>query len=483
MKGEEVKKKNIILLVAVILGVLVSVIDLPESIRIVDGVELTKEAQTALGILIFFLLLWMTEAIPFHITGLLAMVILAACNVGTFQEIVKEGFGSDTIIFFIGVLILSSFITLSGLGNRISMFVLSLTGNSTSMIILGFIIVGALISMWVTDMAVAAMLMPIAVAILEREGLKPMESNFGKALLMSCAWGPIVGGIATPAGCSPNPISIALLKDMADTEITFTQWMIYGVPSSLLLIVPSWFVLVKIFKPEITHLSCSRTALREEYKSLGKMTRAEQSTLVVFVITVVLWLVTPILEDLMGISIPIAMPAIFTACLFFVPGIIDIKWDAIEKDISWSSIILVVSGMSLGMMLYKCGAAEWLSVVLLGDMVSMPALLQIIVIILITSLLKIVFASNAVTATVLIPIIIELSQKAGLPPLILTLPAAISSSLCYILVTSSPTNVIPYTAGYFSIKDFAKAGVVMSIVSTIIVSLTVYGIGKLTNLY
>ncbi|MGM9521792.1 MAG: SLC13 family permease [Oscillospiraceae bacterium] len=483
MEKDRTKRNILLFFLAAGICLLVCAMKVPRSIAVVNGVELTREAQLSLGVLAFALILWMTEAVPFHITGLMSMVLLAVLNVGSFKDIVREGFGNDTIVFFIGVLVLSAFITLSGLGKRISMFILSLTGNDTSKIIFGFIVVGAVVSMWVTDMAVSAMLMPIAVAILEREGLKPMKSNFGKALLIACAWGPIVGGIATPAGSSPNPISIALLKDMADTEITFIDWMKYGVPSAIILIIPSWFILTRVFKPEISHLSCSKTALKEEYKALGKMNREELFTLVIFALTVILWLITPYLEDLLGISIPIAMPAILAATLFFLPGVSRIKWKTIENDVSWSSILLVVSGMSLGMMLYKSGAAEWLSVAMLGNLTTMPALLQIIIIILITSLLKIVFASNAVTATVLIPIIIQLSQRAGLPPLILTLPAAITSSLCYILVTSSPTNVIPYSAGYFSIKDFAKAGVIMSIVSTILVSLTIYGIGLLTKLY
>ena len=470
-------------ILAVGLSALVIFIDLPQSILNSGDPPLTPSGQTSLGILVFALVLWISEAIPFHITGLLAMVLLAVFNVDTFKTIVMEGFGNDAIVFFIGVLILSSFISKSGMGKRISMFILSLTGNSTSKIIFGFIIVGAVLSMWITNMAVAAMLMPLAKAILEEEKLKPLESNFGKALLIACAWGPTIGGIATPSGCAPNPISISLLKEIAGIDISFGQWMLYGLPAGLVLIIPSWLILVKGFKPEISHLSRSKEDLKSDYQNLPPIDREEKLTMIIFSVTVILWLSSTWLGNLLGISIPISLPPIFASCLFFLPNATRIKWREIESEIAWDSIILVVSGISLGMMLYESGAAGWLSASLLGGLVHLHPLLLIFVIVLITAFLKVAFSSNAVTATVLIPIVITLALNSNINPMLIAFPAAITSSLCYLLVTSSPTNVIPYAAGYFTIKDFAKVGVIMTIVSTILIALVIYGIGLMTNLF
>ena len=142
-----------------------------------------------MGVLLFALILWMIEAIPFHITGLLSMALLTFLKVENFKEIVSVGFGNHIFIFFIGVLVLSAFVTHIGLGKRISVFLLSKTGNSTSMIILGFLIVGTLLSMWLTNLAVAAMLIPLGKSILEEEGVSPLKSNFGRALMISICWG------------------------------------------------------------------------------------------------------------------------------------------------------------------------------------------------------------------------------------------------------------------------------------------------------
>jgi sodium-dependent dicarboxylate transporter 2/3/5 len=177
------------------------------------------------------------------------------------------------------------------------------------------------------------------------------------------------------------------------------------------------------------------------------------------------------------------MPVMLTACLFFIPKVSRIPWKEIEPQISWSGIILIVSGISLGMMLYTTGAARWLSIVLLSGIGRLPAYVMVFVIVFFISLLKIIFSSNTVTATIIIPIMIELAASLGLPVMSVALPASLVASLAFILVTSSPTNVIPYSAGYFSIADFAKSGLVMTLFGSIILSTTVFVIGKVTGIY
>jgi sodium-dependent dicarboxylate transporter 2/3/5 len=468
---------------ASLIMIVMMIIPLPDSVRNAGKGVLTQEGQIAMGLLLFCLILWMTEAIPFHITGMLGVVLLAVFRVDTFKNIVSVGFGNHIIAFFIGVLILSAFITKSGLGKRISVYLLSRTGNSTAMIIFGFMLVGALLSMWITNMAVAAMLLPLGVAILEEEGCIRLKSNFGKALMIASVWGPLIGGIGTPAGAGPNPIAIGFLKEIAGVDLSFTQWMMYGVPAVILLLPVGWILLMLFFKPEIKHLNKSREELRHEFDNYPPMSREEKLTLVIFLITVVLWLTSGFLGKLLGISIPTSMPVLFTATLFFFPGVTSLKWKDIEEDVSWSGIILVVSGISIGMMLYQSGAAGWLSFVLLGGIGSLSPLLRVGAIVLIVMILKVALSSNSVTATIVIPIMIALADNLGFDALSITLPASITASLAFILVTSSPTNVIPYSAGFFSIRDFAKSGIIMTLFTTVIVSLVIYTVGSFTGLY
>ena len=456
---------------------------LPQSVLTAGNVVLQPQGRMSLGILFFCLYLWVTEPIPFHITGCIGIVLLAFFRLDSFANIVKLGFGSDTIIFFIGVLTLSSFITLSGLGKRISMFILSITGNKTSNVLLGFMIAGTLISMWITDMAVAAMLLPIARSMLEEEGLKPKESNFGKALMITVAWGPLIGGIGTPAGCGPNQIAIGFMKSMLDLKVSFPQWMVYGVPAALLMIIPSWWLLLKMFKPEISHLSKSKEDLKAEFKAIGPMNKNEISTTIVFLITVTLWLTSSLLEKIIGFDMSTSVPALMCVCLFFLPGATTFKWKEISDDISWDGIILIATGISLGLVMYNTGAAEWLSVILLGGIVGLHPMIQIFLIVMVVSLIKVGLSSNTVTATIIMPIMVVLAQSNNMPLMGILLPTALSLSLAFILVTSTPTSVIPYSAGYFSISDMAKSGAIMTVIASVIVAVSVYGIGLLTGLY
>ncbi len=472
-----------ILASAFVLALLARVAPLPETVRTINGTLLSVDGQAALGVLLFALVLWMTEAIPFHITGLLGIFLLALFRVEQFGAIVSLGFGNHIFVFFIGVLVLSSFITRSGLGNRISMFLLSRTGNSTAMIIFGFLSVGMILSMWITNTAVAAMLMPLASSILRDEGVRPMESKFGKALMIACAWGPIIGGIMAPSGAGPNPLAIGFLRQMAGVELTFLGWMAYGVPAGLLILLPTWGVLMLFFRPEITHLKKSRQELKREYEALPKMGREERVTLVIFVLTVFLWLSTPLWERILGIGIPISMPVLFTAAIFFFPGVGATKWKTVEEEISWSSILLIVAGISLGLVLYRTGAAEWLATLFLGGVGGLSPFPMVLLVVLAVSFLKIFLSSNTVTATIIIPIMITLSTALGVDTLSITIPAALTTSMAFILVTSTPTNVIPYSAGYFSIRDMAVSGTVMTLVASPIVAGTIFLVGRFTGLY
>jgi sodium-dependent dicarboxylate transporter 2/3/5 len=481
--GSSTTKSGIILIFALAVAFAARLFPLPSSFTAVGEISLSPAGQASLGILLFALILWMTEAIPFHITGLLGVFLLAVFQVDSFKNIVNVGFGNHIFVFFLGVLILSAFITHSGLGRRISVFLLSKTGNSTRMILLGFIVTGTLLSMWLTNMAVAAMLMPLGVSILEEEGVKPLESNFGKALMISICWGSIVGGIATPSGAGPNPLAIGFLKEMAGIEVSFIDWMAYGVPSAALLILPVWGALLLFFPPEMKKLKKTKEELAREFKDLPPMAREEKITLVLFLLTVILWVTSPWLSRLMGISIPISMPILFTGCLFFFPGLATTPWKKVEQEISWSGILLVVTGISIGMMLYETGAAEWLSVLLLGGLGGIHPFLLVFLVVLIVSFLKIAFSSNTVTATIVIPIMIALAGILDVDTLSIAIPAALTTSMAFILVTSSPTNVIPYSAGYFTIKDMAVAGTAITVVASGIVSAVIFVVGTIRGLY
>ena len=479
-------KKIISFVFAII--VLIIILLLPEASPIQAGnkiITLSVKGKASLAVLVFAVILWITEAIPFSITGLLSLTILVITRASTFKELVKDGFGNPIILFFIGVLIFSAVINETRILKRITFYSIKKLGHNPGLIVLSFLSIGALLSGWITDMAVAALLLPMGTSILKSLDLKPLKSNFGKALMISCAWGPLIGGISTPAGCGPNPLTISFLKDLAGIEFSFINWMILGIPAMIIMVPIAWIVLLKFFPLEDLNLSSVIENMKELEKSENKIDKKEIIILTIFFITICLWITAPLLKDLTGGSIDylsISFVAIFCSCLFFIPGIEVTTWEKVEKNINWGGILLVVTGLSIGMTIYKSGAAQWIAWIAFSSMDKLHPFAIIFVVVLGVSIMKVLFSSNTVTGIIVVPLMIALAKTLEIPPALLAIPAGITSSLAFILVTSSPTNVIPYSSGYFTIGDMAKAGIVMTILSSICVTLSIYFMNFFINI-
>ena len=193
------------------IAVMLIVIALPSPSPFYKGEEaipLTANAKIVMAVLCFAVIQWMTEAIPFPATSLCLIVFLHILGVASFDKLVTLGFGNNVLLFLMGAMGLSAAMTSSGLARRFMLWMLTKVGRRTDRIVLAFIAIGTMTSMWVTDMAVAAMLLPLGVSILESSGCKPLQSNFGRALMIGIVWGALIGGTATPAGCGPNVLAM-----------------------------------------------------------------------------------------------------------------------------------------------------------------------------------------------------------------------------------------------------------------------------------
>ena len=167
---------------------------------------------------------------------------------------------------------------------------------------------------------------------------------------------------------------------------------------------------------------------------------------------------------LTGISIPIEVVAVAAAVAFFLPGMNILTWKEAQSDIDWGGIVLIAAGLSLGMIIFETGAARWLAMAAFSPIGALGMALRIFFAVLIVELLKVFFSSNTVTGVILIPMMIAFSLSLDINPWYLAGPVAIATSMAFLLVTSSPTNVIPYSSGYFSISDFTRAGIFLTLV-------------------
>jgi len=448
-----------------------------------EAISMSQEGKTVFAVLAFAVVLWMTEAIPFSIASLLMIIFFTFFGICTFDQGVNMGLGKEVIFFLTGAMGISAALTDSGLAERIMLVTLDKVGTSTRKIVFAFMAIGTAISMWVTDMAVAAMLLPLGITILQAAGAQPLKSNFGRALMIGIVWGCLIGGIATPAGCGPNVVAIAYLKELADTIITFPQWMMVGVPAALMMLPLGYLILINVFKPEIDHLPVSPEGIKEQLRYRGKLDRRELNVLLIFCFTVFLWLAGPTLRSHFGFALSDAGIALLGFLLCFVPGInVFDKWSDAAKNISWDGLMLIAGGLCAGKLLADTGAARYIAWLLLSGLGTWSPLIRVAMVIVAVELMKIFFSSNSVTGAIVLPLIIALSQDLNMPAWAVAGPAAIATSMAYIMVTSSPTNVIPYSSGYFTIKDFAKVGLIMTVVGIVCLTASVAIFGNLNGM-
>lgn len=437
-------------------------------------IPLTVAGKACLGILTFAVVLWVTETIPFAATSLLVVLLIPVFGIADYRVVVRAGFGDPVITFFIGVLILSAAFTHSGLGTRLTYLVLRWVGTRTDRVLLGVLTAGALISMWITDMAVAAMLLPLGVGLLRDAGLRPGESQFGRSLMIATAFGPLIGGIATPAGTAANIVALGQLKQLAGTDVSFVRWMTLGTPAALLMIPFAWWILRWLFPSEIARLPLTAEGVESRLRQIGPLQPGERRTLAVFASVVGLWLASPLITDLSrgSVALPVEAVALAGGVALFLPGLRVLSWKEAEAGIDWGGLLMIVAGLSLGLAVFESGAARWLAWVLLGQITAIPEALRPFVVVLAVSGLHLLFSSNTVTASIIIPILVALATDLQLDPWTIVAPAAFTSSLAFILVSEGPTTIIPYSSGYFSISDLAKAGVWMTLAAAVCVAAT-----------
>ncbi len=486
MNMKSTPAKILLFAVALVVFFAIYYAPLPGSIHVNDQtIALTFGAKAVLATLALAVILWISEAVPFPVTGLLALVILVMTKVVTFKQAAQDSFGNPITLFFIGVLIFSAAFSETNILRRLTTLMLYHMGHRPKLMVLAILTIGMLLAGGIVEMAVAAIMLPIGLSILKDAKLEPLKSNFGRAIMIACAWGPVTGGICTPVGSGTNPLTIGFMHDLAGVDFSFLNWMALGYPAAIMMLPFAWLILIKTFPIEEVNLKIAEEDLHERFRQMGPLCWKEIFTVVIFAFTMFLWIAAPWITKWSGGSIDyldISFVAVACSCLLFLPGIEVMTWKKAESSVSWGGVILIVTGLALGMALYKTGGAEWLAWVMFSKIGALHPVARVFAVVLGVSLIKVMFSSNTVTGIIIVPLLIALAKTLGLDPVLLAIPAGLTSALAFLLVTSSPTNVIPYSAGYFTIKDMAKAGIWMTLASSVCVTVSIAVVGKLTGI-
>ncbi|MGH2567281.1 MAG: SLC13 family permease, partial [Bacteroidota bacterium] len=271
---------------------------------------LARSMQIVLALLALMVVWWITEAVPLPATALLPPIVLPLFHIiGAHEKEVFNftaknvlvNYANPVIFLFFGGFLIAAAMQKWKLDRRFTLWFLTRgnIANDTRSMLLGLMVVTALLSMWISNTATAAMMLPLGLGVLSFLDAKPGESRFGTALMLGIAWSASVGGIGTIIGTPPNGIALGILNstfadDPTYQRITFLDWMKFGVPYVVCFLPVIWLLLLKLHPPEVRSLTGGKERLVEEQSKLGPLTRGEQGTLAVFLLAVMLWVSNPL---------------------------------------------------------------------------------------------------------------------------------------------------------------------------------------------
>ena len=407
------------------------------------------------GLLVFAILNWIMETVPIAVTSLCVIAVVPFTGLRSFAGAIEGSFGNSVFGFFLGVLLLSYAFKETGLGQLITLGLFRLFGGKPRNVVLGIMVSGAALAMWITEVAAAAVVFPIAMSIWEKTKGNENHAAFGKAIMLAVAWGCAFGGVATPIATGANLIAINYLQSQCGIAITFGEWMKIGLPICMTLVAVGWGLLVfRLPNRETLSMDAERPAFG----------RREKALTVIFCAAIVLWTFGS------NIGLGSHHVALLAALALFMPGIEVIEWKRSIAGISWDSIMLIASGMLLGDLLYETGVAQAIAnVIFAPELLQGGLFVRGFVIVLMVSVLKILFSSNTVSGIVLVPMMISVAMTHGLSAWGLVAPCIFSSALSLIVVSSSPVNVIPYSSRAFTPGEMARSGVVMTLCAAAVI--------------
>ena len=448
-------------------------------------ITLSSEGRASLAVVALCLTLWISEALPFPVTGLAVFLLFPAFGVTSPVEVISSGLGHPLILFFLGLFLISIAFVRVGLGRRIGHWMLVLSRGRASRLILITLGIGAILAMGITSLAAASVMLGIAREILEQSELNSRRSNLGRSLLIATCWGPMIGSLGTPAGAGSNPLAISYLKELAGVEVTFLDWMVLGVPCALLMVIAAWLILRWVFPGEQDTILSPARLRKAETDSHTSMTPREWIFLIIFGTTLTLWIAAPAIERLTGGRINLSMQnvGLAAALILFLPGLDLVSWSDAERSVHWGTLWVLAGGLAAGLMLYRSGAARWLAWMLLGPLGSVASLPRVFATIGAVLVLRMLFSSSTAAAAILIPLIIVLAQDMGIDPWLFAAPAAFSLNLAFVFPTQAAAHLVSYSAGQFSAQDMAKGGILLTLIAFGILGAVVLIVGAATGLY
>ncbi len=421
-------------------------------------------AATA-GITFLCALWWIFEPIPIPFTSMIPLALFPLLGILTPNQ-VAQAYGSPLILLLLGGFMISTAMSDSGAHRRIALFMVNLFGGGSSRgLVLGFMTASALLSMWISNTATTLMLLPVALAVLERA-----DRQLAIPLLLGIAYAASIGGLGTPIGTPPNLIFMQVYGDQFGQTPSFPEWMSWGLP------------VVAIMVP-VTGLWLTRGIKLSQKVILppvGQWTSAEKRVLSLFALTAVMWITrqAPFGGWSQWFGIPGANDASVALLAVIVMAVTPngeggrlLRWEAASR-IPWGVLILFGGGITIAAAFMQSGLAEHVADQL-AALANLPVWLMVLLISLAVTFMTEV-TSNTATASLLMPLLAATSMATGIDPMLLMIPAALSASCAFMLPVATAPNAVIYGSGKLTIKDMARAGLVLNLFGAVIISIVSY---------
>ena len=465
----------------------------------IDG--LSEQAHHLLAVMSLVAIWWITEPITIPLTSLFGPTLCVILGIVPIKDAYDQ-FANPMIFLFMGGFFFFYGMMVNGLDKRIAYGIMSMkwVGDSPRRIFLAIGLACILCSGWVSNTATAAMMFPISLGLLE--AIREMMAENGKTidlknykyatgLMLMTAYACSIGGVMTPIGTPPNIIMIGFLQELAPQapEISFFQWMIWGIVAMILYFIIASVVLWRLFPADVDHIKGAKEFIQKSVDSLGKWTRAQKNTMIAFSTAFVLWVAPSVLGIMYDVDsdvmkfydshFPEAIAAMIGGLmLFFLPvnvktGEMTMTWKDGVEGIEWGTLLLFGGGLAMGSMMYDTGLSAWIGNGLKEALGNNPSEWLFVGVFCVAALIMSELTSHTASTNLMAPIAIGAALSLGFSPIPVAIGIALASSLGFMMPVSTPPNAIVYASGYVPITKMIKSGFIIDLIGIFLVTIPV----------